>query len=400
MINPLVAQLTHQSLPELADALRVSVGAIHREWDAAVRQALPQLDVLTFNELKDSIPKILASIADALASPDPQQIQKLVEDAPVQGLTRFHQNYTVTEIMQEDRLLRALIVLHVEGRLGRQMNAPEAAALHATVDVMLQRAVVALVDQQKAQLRDAAERELKYLSFLSHDLNNNLSSITLRLNLLKRQLAASAESAHMLDEAQQSIRDTTEGMRRLLDHERLRKGGGTPNVRRVDLHAFVANLAQQFRREAEAKGLRVEAHAEPDAIALTDPELITLVARNVVGNAVKYGRGTVQVRAEKRDDAGGGGGRRWSLSVSDEGPGIPPDKLGTIFEAFRRGEVHGQEGVGLGLAIAAQAAKLLGAELTVESKLGVGSTFRLTFPPEASGGGTGSPSRAGRRRLR
>ena len=132
MINPLLAQLTHQSFPQLADALRVSISAINREWDAAVRQALPQLNILTFDELKDSIPKILASVADALASSDPQEIEKLVHDAPWQGLTRFHQHYTLTEIMQEDRLLRGVVVVHIEARLGRQMNVPEAAALHAT----------------------------------------------------------------------------------------------------------------------------------------------------------------------------------------------------------------------------------------------------------------------------
>ena len=59
------------------------------------------------------------------------------------------------------------------------MEAMESAALHAAIDVMLQRSVIALVDQQKNQLRVAAETELKFLSFLSHDLNNNLNSVTL-----------------------------------------------------------------------------------------------------------------------------------------------------------------------------------------------------------------------------
>ncbi len=67
-----------------------------------------------------------------------------------------------------------------------------------------------------------------------------------------------------------------------------------------------------------------------------------------------------------------------SLWVSDEGPGIARETKKRIFEAFRLGKVHGQHGVGLGLAIASQAAKLLDAQLTVESELGVGSTFRLT----------------------
>jgi K+-sensing histidine kinase KdpD len=74
------------------------------------------------------------------------------------------------------------------------------------------------------------------------------------------------------------------------------------------------------------------------------------------------------------------------LWVSDEGPGIAPEVTQRIFEAFQRGEVHGQSGVGLGLAIAAQAAKLLEATLTVESRVGAGSTFRLALPEDCGHG--------------
>ncbi len=73
----------------------------------------------------------------------------------------------------------------------------------------------------------------------------------------------------------------------------------------------------------------------------------------------------------------------WVLSISDEGPGIAPENLSNLFDAFKRGETHGKPGVGLGLTIAAQAARLLGGELAVESKLNVGSTFRLMLPSYA-----------------
>ena len=66
--------------------------------------------------------------------------------------------------------------------------------------------------------------------------------------------------------------------------------------------------------------------------------------------------------------------------VSDNGPGIAPENTGNIFDAFKRGDKHGQQGLGLGLAIASEAAQFLGANLTVESQLGIGTTFRLTLP--------------------
>lgn len=61
-MNPLTAQLSHHSFPQLAQALRSRIDAIALEWDAVSREALPQLDRLTFGELKDSITKILTGI--------------------------------------------------------------------------------------------------------------------------------------------------------------------------------------------------------------------------------------------------------------------------------------------------------------------------------------------------
>ena len=98
--------------------------------------------------------------------------------------------------------------------------------------------------------------------------------------------------------------------------------------------------------------------------------------QNLLGKAVKYGvAGTAHVRASD-------GSGPVVVAVSDEGPGIAPEQIDRIFDAFRRGEGHAQAGVGLGLTIASQAAKLLGATLTVESTPGVGLTFALTLPHE------------------
>ncbi len=66
-MNPLVAQLVHLPFPEMAGSLRTAADRITLDWDAAVREAMPQMRYLTFEELKDSTPQILLAIADALA---------------------------------------------------------------------------------------------------------------------------------------------------------------------------------------------------------------------------------------------------------------------------------------------------------------------------------------------
>jgi signal transduction histidine kinase len=89
--------------------------------------------------------------------------------------------------------------------------------------------------------------------------------------------------------------------------------------------------------------------------------------------------------ALRRHGTQGTGG--WAFVVADEGPGIPHDNLTRIFDAFERGTGHGKPGVGLGLAIAAQASEVLGGQVGVQSVPGVGSTFRLSLLGTMPSGG-------------
>ena len=378
-MNPLIAQLTHRPFPEVADAIRASADAITHAWDTAVRKAMPQMQNLTFDELKDSTPEILICIADALASDDPNVIEELVSRAPAQGLSRFRLNFDVVEVMQEDRLLRSITVQHAEARLDRRMDELESAALHAAIDVMLQRSVIAMVEKQKTQLRTAAETELKFLSFLSHDMNNNLNSVMLTLQVLGSEL----RRAGGFTDAEESLDARAAGDRR---HRRgnaadagprktpaIGQGvafptGGSASLGHENHHAVPTRgrrqISQTQRRNQARNGGRIR-------------------HRTAAAGAAEPGgqrRQVQQLRQRPRRFDCGTDHDCPVIWVSDDGHGIAPEKIGHIFEAFKRGEIHGQQGLGLGLAIASQAATLLGAHLTVESKVDVGTTFRLTLP--------------------
>jgi signal transduction histidine kinase len=193
--------------------------------------------------------------------------------------------------------------------------------------------------------------------------------------------------------AQRSILDTVAGMRQMLEHERLRKVG-VLKLSPVDLRAIATSATEQFSQEAAAKGTKLAVEIPPGTVLQTDGQLLSLILQNLVGNGVKYSNGgTVRVGLSAEAPP-------WppALCVSDDGPGIAPDQIGHIFNLFTRGEAHGQQGLGLGLAIASQAAKLLGAGLTVESQLGIGSTFHLAMPtnrPDAAKSHSGA-ARAGK----
>ena len=180
-----------------------------------------------------------------------------------------------------------------------------------------------------------------------------------------------------VESIQKSIMQTIGGMDRLLQAERLRKEAVEPKWEPLDLKLALSEITARLSHEAKGKGLVLTVDVPEGAEARTDRELITLVMQNLLGNAIKYSaRGTVRVTAKSLVNEDGIN-HGWILAVSDEGPGIAPENLSRLFDAFSRGDTHGQAGLGLGLSIASQASELLGAKLEVESKLGVGSTFRL-----------------------
>ena len=373
-------------LTELADALRARIDAIVLRWSATVRDCIPAANRLPFDQLTDNVPNILPALADALGSTDPAVRRQLLVRSPLQGITRFQQHYDPRDLMFEDRLLRANVTRAVTDALGRPMTCVEQLALNMGLDLMSQQAVAAYVEHQSAQLRAAAEAELRYLSFLSHDLNNNLSSVTMWLQVLKTQLkprADLAEQVASIDSIQDGILLTIGGMGRLLQAERLRHGGRQAEPRPVDLRSLITNQTRVVAPAAEKRRVRFVVDVPGDVIVRTDPDLVTLVLQNLIGNAAKFAApGTVTVRVQRLAAAAPASRGRWAIAVADAGPGIAADQVTRIFQAFQRGTMEGEAGVGLGLAIASRAANLLGGSLDVESDVGAGSTFTLTLPPD------------------
>jgi len=224
------------------------------------------------------------------------------------------------------------------------------------------------------------EAELKNIAYLNHDLNNNLHAISLQLKVIRQRLAPMrelCEELEFLDRAQDAIAHTTEGMRRLLTYSKLRKRQAPLHLRPIRLLDVATMMATQNFLGARIKGLSVDVDVPAEAVVEGDLDLLVLVLQNVVGNSIKYSKNGCVKLSARRDERG-----RWTMFVSDEGPGIPQHQLERIFERFERADVN-EQGVGLGLSIASEAARVLGAELSVTSEVGVGSTFGLTLNPSA-----------------
>ena len=379
MEHPSLELLRGRAYPELGQALRDGLEAIIERWQKQVQEFLPSADELTFAQIRDDMPKVLQQAAHALESDEPYATKKLEEVTPQHGQTRFHQNFRLEELITEHGMLRPLVLEEVTTRLGREMNVGEVAALMAALDLMTRAATLEYVAHQTRQLQAATEAQSKYLSFLSHDLRGGLNGVCLMIEVLKRELAQEErfkESAEDLDMMRKSIFETIATMDRFLHAERFRKGKVQVRPMRVNLRHLLMDVSAQLAYQARDKGVELSLDAPVESTLISDKELLLMILQNVTANAIKYGS-QAPVKLTAVPAAHG----TWVISVSDQGPGIPPEKMAELFSPYTRGDTQGQPGVGLGLNIARQAAELLGAKLWAESDGKKGTTFHVEVRP-------------------
>jgi signal transduction histidine kinase len=370
--------LKFESFPLLAAAVEARIEPVLARWQQLVCEKLPTADELTLTQLRDELPEVLGELAKTLASEDGSHFERLVAVARGHGQLRFHQSYNIGELIVEYGLLRSIIIDEVMTHFGRGLTVPESASLHMGIDTAVRNGVTRFTAFQEQQMKAVVDAQSKNLSFLSHDLRGGLNGVLLMVEVLKRELAGEpkfSESIQDLDSMRQSILDTVGTMDRFLHAERFRQGKVQPHNTTIPISQMLSDLLLGFRRLAESKGIKLSVKAEPKLTAHADRELLQLILQNFLSNAIKYtARGTVEIKAVQLT------GERTRISIIDTGPGISPERMDSLFAPYIRGETHGQEGVGLGLSIAKQAADLIGATIKVESKVGTGSAFNLDLP--------------------
>ena len=380
MPGPLMDILASRSFPELAQGIRSVADRVMKAWEQAVRQSLPAADRLSHEQLRDDLPSILEHTADSLESARYFDTEALSDAAPRHGAVRYDQGFNLNDMMIEYGLLRLILVSELTQWLDRRLDEQEILALGAASDITLRRAVVRFVDHLSRELKTASEAHSKYLSFLSHDLRGGLNGVFLMIEVLKRELAGESrltETVQDLDAMRRTLLETVGTMDRFLHAERFRKGKIQVRPGELSLKSLVAETVNQFAYQAREKGVELAVDVSPDCQVVSDKDLLMLIVQNFLSNSIKYSEAqtTVSVKGECL-------GESCRLSFIDQGPGIAPDKLDGLFDAFSRGETHGQPGMGLGLTIAQNAAKYLSAKLWVESEVGKGSMFVIEIPRE------------------
>jgi NtrC-family two-component system sensor histidine kinase KinB len=254
-------------------------------------------------------------------------------------------------------------------------------------------------------LRDVTEERLlskmrdDLTHTMVHDLRNPLTGISVALQLLDAKLANVITPAqHRLFEiAANSTQKMIDLVNAILDLSRLERGQMPLNPAAVALADIVAETFRLQSPLSVDRNLELESRvAQTLPLVWADPGLISRVLQNLVGNAIKFtpAGGSVRVMAQAHGGTMPSRERDTDterpyiqVSVTDTGPGIPPELKDKLFQKFVVGEQK-ERGSGLGLAFCKLAVEAHGGRIWVESELGHGATFVFTLPL-ANDDGTG-----------
>ena len=336
-----------------------------------------------FSELQESrrqIAVVIEAMAEGVIAVDASGATRVV-NAEASRLLGIPAAATPPETLQELTNEIAVIDAVNSGLQGSMIvsTAPlgdRVVRLHCTpmiaADGAVDGAVLLLFDITDQHRAEAAQR--RFVADASHELRTPIAAVKGMLELLddgaKDRPDVRDDFIHTMQlEADRLGRLVSE----LLTLARLEAGTLTLESAPHRVVDIVGDVAAVMRTLAAHQGVALEVNIEDeDACVLADRDRIVQVLMGFTDNALRHTPegGTIQLSARRRDG-------RIRFEVSDEGPGIPPDAIGRVFERFYRGDSSRGSGggTGLGLAIAKEIVEAHGSTIEVRSEPGQGATF-------------------------
>ena len=233
------------------------------------------------------------------------------------------------------------------------------------------------VQEQKEELERLNNIKTKLFAIVAHDLRGPLSSLQSLLYLLREHDLSEEETNKLIMNLEKNMLENSSMMDNLLGWAQSQMNGISVNKRSFDLKFCIESVLDQFKLQAENKHISLEIGVPQDTFIFADYDLMKLVLRNLIANAIKFSHegSAIKIGAEKESE------QTYKIFVQDSGVGIPEQHQSKIFteEHFTSQGTNREKGSGLGLNLCKEYVEKHGGEIWFETKEAKGTTFYFTI---------------------
>ncbi len=242
-------------------------------------------------------------------------------------------------------------------------------------------AIVLMVRQRRL-----SESKTDFMHNLTHELKTPISSISLASQMLSDDSVAKSDKMrkHLTSVISDETKRLSFQVEKVLQISLLENESSIMNFKPVDINQMVASVVENFEIKVMGSKGSIESMLEAErCVAEVDELHFSNIVYNLLDNAVKYAKDNQPIRLKVRTWNKSERKNTISLSIEDNGIGIPSDQLSKVFEKFHRvptGNIHKVRGFGLGLAYVKKMVVRHKGYITVESTPSVGTKFEITIP--------------------
>ena len=229
--------------------------------------------------------------------------------------------------------------------------------------------------EARAEAEAAGKAKAEFLTNMSHEIRTPLNGI-LGFTQLLEQTSLNKEQKLFIDRARSAGRLLRDIVNDILDYSKIEAGRIQLDEGPVDIAQTVQETIELVRAGRNGQTVLIQSHIETTGL-LVDELRLKQILTNLIGNSAKFTEeGHVSITSSIIDG-------KIRIDVTDTGPGIPADKLSSVFEGFRQADnsiTRRYGGTGLGLSISRSLARLMGGDLYLDSKVGQGTIATLALP--------------------
>lgn len=232
------------------------------------------------------------------------------------------------------------------------------------------------IHAQAEELRVINDQKTKLFSIIAHDLRSPLSSLVTLLNVANSGYISEENFKVAIQELSENVSHTAALLENLLNWARCQMQRVKVNKVKINLQELVQEKCSLLMEQARAKGVEIRNGVSDGCFAFADQDMISLVLRNLMSNAVKFctAGDSISVTANKKDSS-------VVVEVKDTGVGMSPESLSRLFgsEIFTTPGTSNEAGTGLGLVLCKEFVELNGGSIWVTSELHEGTSFFFTL---------------------